>query len=335
MGPTDDELRKISDDRISEMTDSVIRGGFKIIFPRAEWSNASHCLLIIDKKCRIKRIPGQELEKILEGNVKTNPDEERIIREWYAISAYRHGYEIDRLKKKLLEAGKSGNSKVVKIIRKKLDRVINKYESIDLRDLKKRQLAYYYREKGERLERLYDIIEGDREMLNLRFGLIEGSISENSCDKEKVGQCYEASKGFFADLDNAYNFVSDLKGQFHYSQSTGIAYTDEWALLVGNSGAGIEGRKVKLHAEIAKDGMKDKFHCIVKASELEVKPKDAAEKIELLAPDYLIGSGDRFIYGYKDDNSVIISYSKEGLLLKGEPQKLEREMFGLLRVILG
>lgn len=333
--PTDDELRKISDDRIAEMTDSIIREKFKIIFPRAEWSSAQQCLLIIDERCRIKKIPGQELEKILEGDMKTSPEEEKIIREWFAISTYRHGYEIDRLEKKLLDAGKSKNSEEVKALRKRLDRKIDDYENLDVGEMRKRQLAYYYREKGERLERLYDIIEGDREMLNLRFGTIEGSVSSNSCNGDLLKQCYESSKGFFTDLDNAYIFISGLKGNFHYSQSTGIAYTDEWALLQGNSAATIGGRNVKLRAEIAKDGMKDKLHCIVKASKVGVKPKEAAEKIELLAPDYLIGSGEKFIAGYKDDHSITLTYSKDGLLMRGEPLKLETEMLGMLKVLLG
>lgn len=335
MNPSKKELRKILYDKESDIISILDREGYNRRLPSAAWYYPWHCLAIAYSYSNIKKIPDNRLRKILDGTEKVLNNEMKLIKEWYAISNYRYGYEIGKVQEELLKAANVGNEADVKKYRKKQNKLIKKYEMIDIREIKKRQLAYYYRERGERLERLYNIIEGENEAVNLRFGCVDAAISATSYKEEMLKESYEASKGFFEDLNNTYSLISKLQGKTEVSPSTGIAYSNEWAYGKGNLSMKIGDKTISLEARISKDGMKNQLKCILETSEVYFNKEDALKRASILLPDYIIGGSESFFRGGKDDSSVKLSYFMGKFLFSGEPKDLEEEIPRFMQVVLG
>jgi len=130
-------------------------GGYKSGNPYVEWSNLLQLLFIFADENRHSKIHALEVEKIagriLDGKPSgLLPSEEEAFKEWYAASAYRLGFEGDRVMRDPLLSMEEKE--------KKLRFIDIEFNNID--DRVKKQLALQFGETDpERIERLYQIMQ--------------------------------------------------------------------------------------------------------------------------------------------------------------------------------
>ena len=244
------ELVKILRDKQLDISTLLQKEGYKIRIPRAEWSVFISSVIIYNEDGSSEEIPDYRLINILEGKENLTQDKLKLLNEWYQISAYRFGYEIDKLKKQIKLAKKNGDRSNVGELENKLNAILYEKDSLNAEELRKKQFAYYYNEEGGRLERLYEILIGKYE--HLRFGAVRVSMSSNSYLDEILEECYGVSKGFFEDLCITYDFIQKITGPIKFSPSSGLTYTDEDVSGEGKGLLSLDGKPIALKAKIEK-----------------------------------------------------------------------------------
>ncbi len=332
--PSRKDLTKVLIDVAEEINATLAKGGYKLRAPRAEWSIFQSAVIITYEDNTTKEIDDDELQKILEGKKKVSELDRTLINEWYAISSYRIGYEIEKLEKKLKKATKTKNSSQIKECKKQIDALVEEKKWSTVKDVNKRQLAYYYKEEGERLDRLYQIVHGRNESVNLRFGVIDVSVDAKSYERVKESGSYEKSKGFFEDLENAYLFISNFRGEVNFSPTAGVAYTDEFAFAEGRLNLKFGKRKLGLEAKISKEGIKDSLSCSIIVNNLELNKTDLVNAVNYSLPGYIADSNGEFVLVENEEKRSIFFYYGNTLNFSGEPQILREEIPKILGAII-
>lgn len=332
--PNRKDLTKVLIDVAEEITGTLAREGYKLRAPRAEWSIFQSAVIITYEDNSTKEIDDDELQKILEGKKKVSDQDRNLINDWYAISSYRIGYEIDKLEKKLKKATKAENSSQIQECEKQICALVEEKRWSTVKDVSKRQLAYYYKEEGERLDRLYQIIHGRNEHVNLRFGVIDVSVDAKSYERVKESGSYEKSKGFFEDLENAYLFISNFRGEVNFSPTAGVAYTDEFAFAEGRVNLKFGKRKLNLEAKISKEGIKNSLSCGINIDNLELNGTELVKAINCLLPGYVADSNGEFMLVENEEKRIMFFYCGNTLNFFGEPQMLREEIPKILEAII-
>ncbi|MBI5065668.1 hypothetical protein HZA97_05520 [Candidatus Woesearchaeota archaeon] len=338
--PKREDLAKVLIDVAEEITSTLAKEGYKLRAPRAEWSIFRSAVIITYEDKSTKEIYDDELEKILDGKKSPSELDGILIQEWYAISSYRIGYEIDKLEKKLRKAKNAKNvtnaknAPLIKECERKIEELVEEKKWSTLKDVNKRQLAYYYKEEGERLERLYQIIHGRNESVNLRFGVVDVSVDAKSYERVKDSGSYEQSKGFFEDLENAYNFIQGFKGEVNFSPSAGAAYTDEFAFGNSKGSLKVGEKKFSLEAKIRKEGIKNSLSCSISIDNLKLNRAELISNIACLLPGYLADYDEGPVIVENEEKKVMFFYCGNTLNFSGEPQVLKEEIPKILGVII-
>lgn len=333
--PSREEIQKILDDRLQDKIDAVIEQDYRIRFPRAEFSIHERCLMLIHSFRDIKKIPEEQLRKIISGTEKIDDSDKKLIDEWYGISTYRYFNEINRLNSVIALAISHGFNACARKMKRKLKEWNDRLLWLDMNELFKKQLEYYYNEKGERLENLHKILNGDTTGARLRFGCIEAFVPLSCYDEKMLAKSYEADKGFFDDLKNAYKFAEELKGDLRISKSAGIAYTDEVIECWGGGRINVAGREIGLEAKIRKDGMMNEFDCLMRTQHIPIKRKEVLKKGRMLLADYGFRELKKNFVAVKDESAFTAFYSStRRFQFIGTAEEMESEVPRFLEAVL-
>ena len=322
------DLTAIISDKQTEMATTLERERYKIKVPRAEFA-ISRSSLIITREDSTEEISEGQLVEILDGKDKeVSEQDKKVIDEWYQISRYKYGYELDKLDRAAKKAEESGDKEELQKIKAKIKEIGDSYHSKTPQEFDKAKLAYYYNEQGPRLERLYEILYGECSYNSFVFGKIELIVTKNS--QAQKPRMYEDSKGFFKDLSNAFNFIKSLKGPLEYSETTGISYTGEYARATGEEELEINGKKLSIRAEIEKDGMRNRFACIINS---EVPIRELTETdLEVLLPEYSQTDLEEGLTLLTNDKLRIL-LGKTRIAFVGNPEDLSYEVPRVLETI--
>ncbi|MFH0831683.1 MAG: hypothetical protein V1886_02345 [archaeon] len=330
-----EEIQKILDDNLRDKIIATIEQGYRIRFPRAEFSMPENCLLLIYSFKDIKKIPDEQLGKIISGAEKIEDSNKKLIDEWYNISTYRYFNEINRLDSAITLAQSHGFVDIARKMKKKLKEWNDKLLWLDMNELLKKQLEYYYNEKGDRLDNLNKIINGDTTGARLRFGCIEAFVPLSCYNEGMLSQSYEANKGFFKDLKNAYKFAEELRGNWKISKSAGIAYTDEVIECWGSGFVKAAGRKIGLEAKIRKNGMMDEFDCLMRTQHIPIKREEVLKKGRTLLYDYGFRELKKNFVAVKDESTFTAFYSScRRFQFMGTAEEMESEVPRFLEAVL-
>lgn len=323
----------IMDDHSTTM-ETLKREGYKKRIPRVEYFLGDGKVGVIGKDENVKKFTKKELIEILEDTNPVNNSEKELIKEWCnATDWYRYFLEIYRLEEKITKAKEQGGVEV-KLLEEQIVQLVEERDTTNPKDSIKKEVAYLYNEEGARLERLYQILHPG--CANLRFGLINISIS-GVTNLLKIGElAYKKSKGFFEDLSEAYNLLGVLKGTPEYSHSAGVAYTTEQAFGRGNTALTIGDEEITLEATIGKEYISGELSCYIKTSKLRLGKNEVLKNVELFLPSYAlehIKDGD--LLG-SNNKGVIVWYSNnsKSLTFYGKPEKLKEEVQRFLENVL-
>jgi hypothetical protein len=330
--PSFKELIKMCADQYAELDFVLKKEGYKARVPRAEWLLLSCCPLIIREDCSEYKIPENRLQSILNSKESLpDPQEQKTLMDWYALSAYRYGFEAEKLEKQL--AQEEGSEKKEEL-KKRIDELADEFKSITVEERRRKQLAFIYQEKGERLERLYQLLEGKHSTKEIKIGLM--TVHANvDCSQES-----SESNGFYEDMKKAYDFIQDTKGEFNFSGTTGIGWTDEFARAVGKEDIVINEEKYTIEAEIRKEGMKNRFTSFVTIAPIRYSIEQIEKNIRLFLPGCDYDMNDfPMIVGFLDEKVGFkalreIQGKQNQIIFYGHPSDLEDMVKPFLEKIL-
>jgi hypothetical protein len=337
MTPDFKERTAMLKDKMAEVDATLDREGYQLRAQRAEFSVSRSSLVINYDNGNQREIPDHELKEILDGNRQVPESDKTLIGEWYDISSYRFGHEYEKLEQEKKEAKQQKDKARIKEIESRMQELTTEYKSLSPAEREKQQLAYYYGEEEERLDRLQQLLDepfGGTGETVLRFGLFDVSVNANSYTEDISQSSYEASKGFFTDLENAFRFVSELRGPTEYSESTGIAYSNETVFGRGLGRLNVNKKPVNLEGRVEKEGFKDSLSCSVKATDLELDTEKLMQRVSLYLPDYLLERSSHSDSIMGTNETVVVLYNSLGLMFVGQPQSLRTEVPRFLETIL-
>ncbi|MCK4808427.1 MAG: hypothetical protein KAS90_02280 [Candidatus Aenigmarchaeota archaeon] len=311
----------------------------------AQYDYHNQTLLIHEGKRVREKIPYNTLKNILDKEEIYSGKYCDVIKEWYSIlSSIVCNYKGNRLwDKKTIAQDKRDYRQILE-----LDAEIEKLNTDFWKNnekIKKEELAFQYKEEGERLDRLYKILYIEQEETIVKMGDIEIKAFEVKNIAELEKEAYTESKGFFEDINSALELIKKAEGMIQ-TTSNGESYKNEHVKARGIMNLEINGTDVELEAEIIRKGSKDKFYWNIISRPIELPIEEFIEKIWNKIQDY-----DNLYYNNSlDDRGNIIFSSEKGnndfklfyypkilgnkILFKGQPRTLKQTIPEVLSAIL-
>ncbi len=225
----------------------------------AQYDHHNQTLLIHEGKRVREKIPYNTLKSILDKEEIYSGKYCGVIKEWYSIlSSIVCNYKGNRLwDKKTMAQDKRDYRRILE-----LDAEIEKLNTDFWKNnekIKKEELAFQYKEEGERLDRLYEILYIEQEDTIVNMGDIKIKAFEVENIAELKKEAYETSKGFFEDMNSALELIKKAEGVTR-TISNGESYKNEHVKASGTMNIEINETDIELEAEIVRKGSEDQFY---------------------------------------------------------------------------
>jgi len=304
--------------------------GFVQKTPRADFSSFTSSLTIYREDGSKIVLPTSQMDEILEGKKSISDEDKKAFDEWYNTSLYRVGYQMDSLEKQRKQAMKDDDPSKLFCIEDQQQILSDEQSNLSDKDYQLIRLSHSYNEKGERLQRLYDICLGEYDTITLPFGSFDVKVGIK-CNTEELDKlAYATSEGFFEDLKAAYKMMEQLKGPLEISESTGILYSTEFAYGYGKGVVHIDDTRVELEARINHHWKNNRPSAQITTSKIPLE--GIGQKVRLFLPDYGFDEDQNLI---RNDNSTLFChYSEDHLLFQSNPDLLSTEVERVLQVVL-
>ena len=252
----------------------------------AQYDYQNQTLLIHEGKGIREKIPYNTLRKILDKEVEYSGRYCGTIKEWYSIlNSFVYEYKRKRLMEKKALARIEINYKQIPELDAELEELEAKFNK-NYTEIKKEELALQFKEeKGERLDRLYEILYIEQGDTIVNMGDIEIKASEVKNIAELEKEAYKESKGFFEDMNLALELIKKAEGMIQ-TTSKGESYNNEHITARSIMNLEINGTDVELKAEIIRKGSEDLFYWNILAKPIELPIEEFIEKIWDKISDY-------------------------------------------------
>ncbi|MCK5594429.1 MAG: hypothetical protein KAI18_04245 [Candidatus Aenigmarchaeota archaeon] len=251
----------------------------------AQYDHHNSDLLIYEGKTIKEKIPYETLKNILDKETEYSGEYCNTIKEWYNIlSFFVYQHKGDRLQNQKTIAENKNDSEQISRLDSEFEKLINEFEE-NYTDLKKKELAFYYKEEGQRLERLYEILYIEQENTIIKMGDMKIKAFEVENITELEEGAYEESKGFFEDMNSAIQLIAKAEGVIRKT-SENESYNNEHIKASGKKIIEINDRSIELEAKIVKNGSRDELYWNIFAKPIELSLKEFLEKTWNRIPDY-------------------------------------------------
>jgi len=251
----------------------------------AQYDYHNQALLIYEGKRVREKIPYATLKSILDKEDEYSGKYCGVIKEWYGIlRSFVYTYKLNKLDAKKATAVNQSNYKQILELDAEAEELIADFDE-NYTDIKKEELASQYKEEGERLDRLYEILYIELEDTIIKMGDIEIKAFEVENIAELEEGAYKTSKGFFEDMNSALELIKKAEGVTH-TIPNGESYNNEQIKAQGTMNMEINGTDIELKAEIVRKGSEDEFYWNILAKPIELSTKEFLEKIWDKISDY-------------------------------------------------
>lgn len=183
--------------------------GFELRPPFVQMLSSDRFILWItetDGVVRTQEFSAAEVDSVVSKKETYGPEVDRLVQNWYPGSKYCVLREIAKIKHARWRT-KDPNKKME--LRQKQQELEEKSDSPEVL---KNDLHFAYNESGGRLEKLYKIFYGDQVVAEFPMGVFTVNIPIRHFQPEMAASRYGESRGFFADLANAYALIESLDG---------------------------------------------------------------------------------------------------------------------------
>ncbi|MCK5289831.1 MAG: hypothetical protein KAJ56_02705 [Candidatus Aenigmarchaeota archaeon] len=305
----------------------------------AQYDYHNQALYIYESKRVREKIPYATLKSILDKEDEYSGKYCGVIKEWYSIlSSFVYDNKLKKLWDERTIATNKRNYKKILELDAEAEKLNTEFDK-NYTNIKKEELAFQYKEEGERLDRLYEILYIELEDTIIKMGDIEIKASEVENITELKKETYEESKGFFKDINSALELIKKAEGVTR-TIPNGESYKNEHVKASGTMNIEINGKNIELKTEIIRKGSEDLFYWDIVAKPVELSIKEFIEKIwdKILDHDNPLDDRGNIILSSEngDKDFKVFYYPKwsNKMTFKGQPCILKQAIPEVLSAIL-